>query len=118
MRWPRKQVPHQRFPADEKFIGHHVPRPDQDAAAGDRRAQPRFLLGTDLEIVLEDNRLPVEVKVLVRGVAIEQIEEPIDQRHQPEAELFVGEVPLAVPVRVRNDVDVEHAACAPLAVSP
>ena len=45
----------------------------------------------------------------VGRIGVEQIEQPIDQRHEPEAELLVGQIPLAIPVRVRNDVDVEHA---------
>ena len=74
----------------------------------DGAPQPRLLLGPDLEVVLEHDRLAVEVKVLVRRIGIEQIEQPIDQRDEPEAELLVGQIPLAIPMRVRNDVDVEH----------
>jgi hypothetical protein len=73
-----------------------------------RLAQPRLLLRTDLEIVLEDDRLAVEVKVLVVRIGVEQIEQPIDERDEPEAELLVREVPLAIPMRVRNDVNVQH----------
>ena len=73
------------------------------------RAQPRLLLGPDLEVVLEHDRLAVEMEVFVGRIGVEQIEQPIDERDEPEPELLVGQVPLPIPMRVRNDVDVEHA---------
>ena len=97
---PAQQVPDERLAADQKLVGHHVPRADEDAAIFNRLPQPRLLLRPDLEIVLEDDRLAVEMEVLVAGIGVEQIEQPIDERHEPEPELFVGEVPLAVPVGV------------------
>ena len=103
-----QQVADERLAADQKLVRHHVPRADQDAAVLDRLPQPRLLLGPDLEVVLEHDRLAVEMEVLVAGIGVEQIEQPIDERHEPEPELLVGQVPLAVPVRVRDDVDVQH----------
>ena len=46
------------------------------------------------------------MEVFEIGLRLHQIEQPIDQPDQPQPELLVGEVPLAIPVRVRNDVDV------------
>ena len=106
-----QQIAHQRFAADEKLVRHHVPRPDQDAARRDRRAKARFLLWPDLEVVLEHDRLAVEVEVFVSRLVVEQIEQAIDERDQAKPELFAREIPLAIPMRVRDDVDVEHAAC-------
>ncbi len=37
------------------------------------------------------------------GIALQQIQQTVQQVHQPVAELLVGPVPLAVPVRVRNE---------------
>jgi hypothetical protein len=47
-----------------------------------RLAQPRFLLRPDLEVVLEHDRLAVEMKVLVARIVVEQIEQPIDERDE------------------------------------
>ena len=33
-------------------------------------------------------------------------EQPIDERDEPEAELLVGQIPFAIPMRVRDDVDI------------
>src|SRR5207237_5458226 len=87
-----------------------------DAATRNRRAQARLLLRTELQVVLEDDRLPVEIKVFVGRLLVEQIEQPIDERDEPQPELLVGEIPLAIPVRVRHDVDVEHAGTYPLGI--
>jgi hypothetical protein len=39
-------------------------------------------------------------------VALEQIEEPVHEAHEPVPELLAGAIPLAVPVRVGNDDEV------------
>ena len=103
-----QQVADERLAADEKLVGHHVPRADQNAAGFDRLAQPRLLFRPDLEVVLDHDGLAVEMEILVVGISVEQIEQPIDERHEPEPELLVRQIPFAVPVGVRNDVDVQH----------
>ena len=100
-----REIAHERLAADEKLVGHVVPRADQDAAVGDQRAQPRLVLRPQLEIVLEHDGLAVEMEVLEVGLRLHQIEQPIDEPDETETELLVGEIPLAVPVRVRDDVD-------------
>ena len=47
----------------------------------------------------------VDIRVLRRWQVF-RTQQPIHQRDQPQAELLAGEVPLAVPVRVRDDVNV------------
>ena len=104
------QIADQRFAADEKLVGHHVPGTDQDPAGLNGRAQPRLLLGTDLEVVLEHDRLSIEMEVFVLRVGVEQIQKAIDERHEAQPELLVGQIPLAIPMRMRDDVDVEHSS--------
>jgi hypothetical protein len=60
-----------------------------------------------LEVILEHDGLAVEVKVLVVGLRLHHVEEAIDERDQTQSELLVGEVPLAIPVRVGHDVDLQ-----------
>ena len=45
----------------------------------------------------------------VVGVGLEQVEERVDQVDQLDAELLERQVPLPVPVRVRNEVKGAHA---------
>jgi hypothetical protein len=46
------------------------------------------------------------MEMLVVGIGIEQIEQPIDERDEPEPELLVCQIPLAIPVGVRDDVNI------------
>jgi hypothetical protein len=105
---PADEIADDRLAADEKFVGHDVPRPDQDAAGGDRVAKPRLLLGANLEVILEHDRLSVEMEILVIRILVEQVEQAIDEGDQPHPELLEREVPLAIPMGVRDDVNLQH----------
>jgi hypothetical protein len=105
---PAEQVAHERLAADEKLVRHDVPRSDQDASCFNRLAQPRFLLRPDLEVILEHDRLSVEMEVFVGRILVQQIEQAIDECDEAEPELLVGQVPLPIPVCVRNDVNIQH----------
>ena len=65
---PQGQVAHERFAADEKLVGHVVPRADQNAAVFDQPPQPRLVVRPQLEIVLEHDRLAVQMKVREVGL--------------------------------------------------
>jgi hypothetical protein len=107
---PENEVPYERLAADEKLVGHHVPRSDQDPPRSDCRAKARLLLRADFEVILEHDGLAVEMKMLERRIAVEQIEQAVDERDQPQPELLVRQIPFAIPVSVRDDVDVDHSA--------
>ena len=65
------------------------------------------MLGPQLDVVLEDDRLAVERERRERLVALEDVEYRVDDGAEAEAEDLERDVPLAVPVRVRNDEVVE-----------
>ena len=50
-------------------------------------------------------------KDIPRELSDSEIEQTIDEGNEPETKLLVRQIPFAIPVRVRDDVDVEHAAC-------
>ena len=62
-------------------------------------------LGPDLEVVVEHRGLAVEQEAGVRRVGFEQVEQVVEQVHEPQAERLERRVPLAVPVRVGDDAD-------------
>ena len=114
---PARQVAHQRLAADQELVGHHVPRAHQQAAGRDVTPQALLLLGAHVQVVFEHHRLAVEME-REGGVRFQQVEHAVHEVDQPQAELFVCQVPLAVPVRVRDDVNLQaHPFTAP-AVSP
>ena len=65
-------------------------------------ARSRDAIGANLGVVVENDGLAVEQKRRPRCVAVEQL---VDQRDESLPEPARREVPLAVPVRVREDVD-------------
>jgi hypothetical protein len=97
------QIAEERFAADQKFVGQDVPRTKADAAALHQALEPGSAFGTNLEIVGDDDGLAVEVEVREGGVAFEQVDEAIHQPYQAQAELLERLVPLAIPVGVWHD---------------
>jgi hypothetical protein len=62
---------------------------------------------TNLEIIFQHDRLAVEVEVAKLRIASQQLQQLVDQLDQPEAKLLKGQIPFAVPVRVRDDVKIK-----------
>jgi len=62
--------------------------------------QVRLALWTNGEVVLQDNGLPVQQKAVVLRLAVQDVQQPVHQFDQLEAEDLKRLVPFAVPVRV------------------
>ena len=99
------QVAHERLAGHEELVHQDVPRSDAEPPGRGECPQPLFVLGSDLEIVVDDGDLAVEEEVAVGAVALELVEQPVDQRDQLQPEGLERLVPLAVPVGVGNDRD-------------
>jgi len=92
----------------QQRVGLHVPRSDGNASGAARIAQRGAPLGTDFEIVFEHDRLPVEQKVKAR-ISLDELQHAVDHVDEPRTERLECAVPLAIPMRVRND-DALHGA--------
>ena len=68
------------------------------------RPQLGLPLGPQLEVVVHRGHLPVEQEVGERGVAREVVQEVVEHLDERQAEVLERPVPLAVPVRVGDDV--------------
>ena len=103
-REPLLEVPPDRLAGDEELVHQHLPRPDREPTLLDERAQPLLVLRTDLEVVVDGLELAVEREdePLVR---LHQLEHVVDQPHELQPEALERQVPLAVPVRVGDQVD-------------
>ena len=108
-----EQVPDDRLGAHEELVGEHGPGPDQEAAGGDVSDDLPPALGADREVVVEDDRLAVEREVTEVGVALEHAQKEIHQVDQLDAHRLKGEIPLPVPVGVRDDVNGDHPTSRP-----
>ena len=98
-----QEVADERLAADEDLVGQDVRRADLEAPVVEQRLQASLVLRPHLEVVLEHDRLPVERERRERGVAFERVEDAVDDRAETQPEDLEGEVPLAIPVRVRDD---------------
>ena len=104
---PEQEIAHERLAADEDLVRQHVPRACLQPAGGEKRAQAALVVGTDVRIVLEHHRLAVERERAERLVRFERVEDAVDDGAEAEAEDLERDVPLPVPVGVRNDEEVE-----------
>ena len=72
----------------------------------ERRRERRAPLGAHGEVVVEHDALAVEEERSGRRVRV--IQQLVDERDEALPEASGGVVPLAVPVRVRDDADVQR----------
>jgi hypothetical protein len=61
-------------------------------------------LGADLQVIVENDRLPIQHEILEIRIRLQQGQQVIHQVHQLQAELLESLIPFAVPMGVRNQV--------------
>ena len=107
------QVPDVRFPRREELVHLREPRAGRELP---RSSQPFHVsppVGPDGKVVVDHRGLPVQVEV--REARVQQLDQPVHHRDQHVEEPFERQVPLAVPVRVRDQRDLSsiHGASVP-----
>ena len=105
---PVQQVAHERLRADEELVGQDVARAGLEPTLDQQGAEAALHLGADLEVVLEQHRLAVEGEAVL-GTGFERRDRLVDDLGEADAEVLERQVPLAIPVRVRNDPEVPRA---------
>ena len=88
----------------EKLIEQDLPGPDRQMARDDQCAHPLGVLWPDFEVVLDRRRLSVEREPEI-PVFLCTLDNLVEHPGESEPENLEGFVPLAVPVRVRNQHD-------------
>src|SRR5437899_6390610 len=99
----QQEIANERLAADEDLVRQHVRRPDLEASCIEQPSQPCLVLRPHLEVVLEHDRLPVERERRKRRVTFERVEDAVDDHAEAQPELLERQVPLTIPVRVRDD---------------
>jgi hypothetical protein len=89
------------FAAGQQRVGLDVPRSETHATGSTRSDELVPTTGTNLEVVLDHDRLTIEDEPSV-GVLAQEVEDSVDRVDQPSAESLERAIPLAVPVRVRH----------------
>ena len=106
---PELEVAHDRLARHHELVHEDHPRADREPLVGDQSRQAGGSLGPHLEVVVDHRGLPVEQEAPGGGILLEQVEEPVEQRHELGPIHLERRVPLPVPVRVRHDRDLLHA---------
>ena len=102
-----QEVPDERLAPDEDLVRQDVRRPGLETSCREQRPQPRLVLRPNVDVVLEHDRLAVERERRERGVALERVEDTVDDRAEPQPEDLERDVPLAIPVGVGDDEEAE-----------
>ena len=98
------EIFHQRFSAYEIFIRHHIPWPDQDSSVLNQLLQTIFHLRPDFQIVVQYNRLPVQVKYLILLILLQSLNQIVHHAHQAVTVVLKALVPFSVPMCMGNHV--------------
>jgi len=102
----REEVAHQRFAAGNELVGEHEPGTRLQFSLAQRRGELGRALGPDLEIILEDDCLPIQEKAHAVGRRV--VEKLVDERDEPLPKTLGGMIPLAIPVGVGDYVNGEQ----------
>jgi hypothetical protein len=104
---PHQQVADERLAGRQQGIGLHVPGADGQPPGPHHSFELVTTTRPHREVVLDHDRLPVEQERPTR-IDREQVEHAVDGVDQPRPERLERPVPLAVPVRVRHQQDVDR----------
>ena len=98
-----QQVPHERLTAGQRHVWDFVPGPDSEPTVLDDALDLGAAVRTDVQVVLDQDRVAVQQEVFVLGVAIEDLQQQVEEADEARAVALVRKVPLAVPVRVGDE---------------
>ena len=81
-----QEVAHQRLAARQRLVRNDVPRPDEQLPLLHDALDILEAVGPHLQVVLERDRVAVEHEMLVAGIAVEDVEQHVEQPDEPHAE--------------------------------
>ena len=103
---PREQIAHERFTARNQLVCKYKPWAGLEPPVAKELIQFRRAIGTNGQVVVEDDRLAVEQETLMALRRI--VDQLIDECDEALSKAFDGMVPLAIPVGVGDDVGGEQ----------
>ena len=94
------QVTDQRLARNQKLIRLHVPRADDKLAFACQPSDQRLTLRASLQIILDQDRLPVGLERTFESAVFKTLDHAIQKLDQPIAKVLKRLIPFAVPMRV------------------
>ncbi len=101
------KIADQRFAAGKKAVREQVPGTDLELAGFHQLRDSARAVGPHFEVILEHDRLTVEVKTW-KGSAFEKRQHLVRHREQPRTHPLKRLIPLAIPVRVNDEIKMLH----------
>ena len=98
-----EEVADERLAPDEDLVREDVPGARLEPAGGEEALEPLAVLRANVDVILEDDSLAVERERPERRVGLECVEDAVDDGAESQPKDLERDVPLPVPVGVRND---------------
>ena len=103
------QVADDGLARDHELVHEDHPRPDLEPSRRRQCGEARRRLRAHLQVVVDHRGLPVEQEPGERRVALEQLEQIVDEVDELHPVGLERGVPLPVPMRVGDDRDISHS---------
>jgi hypothetical protein len=110
------QVAHHGLARDHELVHQDHPRPDGEPARRREALQRCTRVRPHLQIVVDDDGLAVEHEARVRRVRLEDRQQCVEKLDETQTERLERVVPLAVPMRVRDDCNSDRRSVAHLLI--
>src|SRR5438552_14418954 len=99
-----EEVSHQGFAGGDELVREDVPGTDLQPSIGHQAAHGVDSVGADSQVVLEQDGLAVEQETSEAGFRLEASDQIIDRRHESGDEPGAWQIPLAIPVRMDDQM--------------
>jgi len=109
VRRAEQQITHQRFPRGDQLVGENVPGPDLQAPRLHQGLELGFAVRAGAQVIGHQHRLAVEQEAAVSGVGRQPLEHVVQRGHEARLKRGARQVPLAIPVSVRDEMEDEPA---------
>ena len=107
VRAAEEEIPEESLAGGNQLIGQDIPGPGLEPSGPHRLVNAMRLGRSERQIVLQQDRLPIEKKAGEPGIDIEPLDQVIQHAGKPRVQHPLREVPLAVPVGVGDEVEGE-----------
>ena len=109
VRGAQQQVANQRLAGGDQLVGEDVPGPHLQAPCFHQGLEIGLALGARVQVVGDEHGLAVEQEALVPRVGLEPLDQVVQRGQEARLKGGARQVPLAVPVGVRDEMEDEPA---------
>ena len=81
-----QEIAEQRLGGGHQLVRQHVPGAHLEPALGNQSGDPRALIGTEAQVVLDEHGLAVEKETAKAGLDLEAVEQVVDGGNEPRRE--------------------------------